>query len=359
MEHWYSVVMAGGGGTRLWPASRPDRPKQLMSVTGDRSLLADTVVRAGKLTGLDHVLVVTRAEQVEASRADVPELSSDLFLAEPQGRNTAACIGLAAVVLRHKDPDAVMAVLPADHFISDEEGFVATAARALERAQGGQVVTVGIRPSRPETGYGYIEMGELADERLGVYEALRFVEKPDFDTAEKYLESGRFLWNAGMFFMKADWILAAMQKHMPRLAEALSKVESALAQGPDAFEKVLAQVYPGLEPISIDYGIMEKVPSMEVIPGRFGWNDVGSWSALELIHEPDDQGNVTVNDTLVLDSEGSIVYSDDGRTVAVLGVSDLVVVSSRDGVLVVPKSRAQEVRRIVAELAERKKGGPR
>ena len=146
---------------------------------------------------------------------------------------------------------------------------------------------------------------------------------------------------------------------MPRLSEALSRLESALAQGQDAFEKVLAQVYPGLEPISIDYGIMEKVPSMEVIPARFGWNDVGSWSALELIHQPDDQGNVTVNDTLVLDSEGSIVYSDDGRTVAVLGVSDLVVVSSRDGVLVIPKSRAQEVRRIVAELAERKKGGSR
>ncbi len=357
MQHWFSVVMAGGGGTRLWPASRPQRPKQLMSVTGKRSLLADTVGRAGQLTGLDQVLVVTRADQVDASIEDVPELGKDRFLAEPVGRNTAACIGLAAVVLRHEDPDAVMAVLPADHFILDEEGFVATARRAMERAESAGIVTLGIRPSRPETGYGYIEMGEVADDRLGVYRAVRFVEKPDLATAKQYLESGRFLWNSGMFFMRAERILAEMERLMPDLFEALAEISAALERKDGSFQAVLTRVYPGLQPLSIDYGVMEKVPSMEVIPSEFGWNDVGSWSALELIHEPDDRGNVAVGDPVILDAEGSIVYCDDGRPIAVLGVSDLVVVSSEAGVLVVPKSRAQEVRRIVAELEGRNKGG--
>lgn len=348
MEH--VVVMAGGGGTRLWPVSRPDRPKQLVALTGQRSLLAETVRRALLLVPRDRILVVSRQEQIEASMASVPELGAEHFLGEPVGRNTAACIGLAAVYLRHRDPDAVLAALPADHYIADPEGFAQAARAALARAATGPIVTLGIRPDRPETGYGYIEMGPVVDQEHGVHRALRFVEKPDLETAKQYLESGRFLWNSGMFFMRADRILAEMAEHMPRLHAALQELDVALRQGHDAFLDALERVYPGLESISIDYGVMEKVEEMEVIPASFGWNDVGSWASLEKILEADDSGNVRVGETICLDSEGCIVYTDEPRPVAVLGMRDVIVVASSAGVLVLPKDRAQEVRRVVAEL---------
>ncbi len=348
MEH--VVVMAGGGGTRLWPVSRPDRPKQLMSLTGGRSLLAETVRRALLLAPRDRILVVTRRDQVEASLTSVPDLGRERFLAEPVGRNTAACIGLAAVFLRHRDPEAVLAVLPADHYILDAQGFAQVARDALARAAQGPIVTLGIRPDRPETGYGYIEMGDLVDEATGSHRAVRFVEKPDLATAQRYLDAGRFLWNSGMFFMRADRILAEMERSMPKLREALARLEAALGKGREIFDRALEEIYPGLESISIDYGVMEKVSDMEVIPADFGWNDVGSWAALPKILEGDGGGNVTVGRVVALDDTGCVIYNDEARPVAVVGMRDVIVVSSKAGVLVIPKDRAQEVRRVVAAL---------
>ncbi|MCD6497938.1 MAG: mannose-1-phosphate guanylyltransferase [Deltaproteobacteria bacterium] len=350
-QSWYGVVMAGGGGTRLWPSSRPGRPKQLMTVQGAKSLLTGAVDRAAALVGRSAgVVVVTRADQVEPARGHMPDLGDDQILAEPIGRNTAPCIGLSATVLLHRDPEAVIAVLPADHFIADVEGFVATCRAAMQEAETGGIVTVGIRPDHPETGYGYIEMGDVVNEARAVHHAVRFVEKPDLETARTYLASGRYLWNSGMFFMRADRILAEIRDHMPDLAQGLDRIAAGLDHGDGAYREALAQVYPDLEPVSIDYGVMEKVADMKVIPGQFGWNDVGSWAALEQIHDADSDGNISVGSTVTLDDHGCIVVSDDERPVAVLGVQDLVVVSSQAGVLVIPKSRVQEVRRIVAEL---------
>ena len=353
-QSWYAVVMAGGGGTRLWPSSRPGRPKQLMTVQGTKSLLSVAVDRAAALVG-GHagVIVVTRADQVEPARSHVPGLGDDQILGEPIGRNTAPCIGLSATVLHHKDPNAVIAVLPADHFIFDVDGFVSTCRAAMQEAETGGIVTVGIQPDRPETGYGYIEMGDLVNEARDVHHAARFVEKPDLETARGYLASGRYLWNSGMFFMRVDRILAEIREHMPDLARGLDRIGAGLDDGDDAFRNALGQVYPELDAVSIDYGVMEKVSDMKVIPGQFGWNDVGSWAALEQIHDADLDGNISVGSVVALDDKGCIMVSDDDRPVAVLGVQDLVVVSSQAGVLVIPKSRVQEVRRIVTELKAR------
>jgi mannose-1-phosphate guanylyltransferase len=248
-----------------------------------------------------------------------------------------------------------MAVLPADHHIADPQGFAEAASLALDQAATGEIVTLGIRPTRPETGYGYIEMGDPVSAANGVYRAKEFKEKPDLETARSYVEAKRFLWNSGMFFMPAERILREIEAWLPDLSEALGRIAEALARGRGDFEQTLASVYPGVEPISVDYGIMEKVSKLQVVPAEFGWNDVGNWAALGDIHSADDAENVSLGDNLLIDSKDSIVFSDDGRTVALLGVSDLVVVSSGDGVLVCPKSKSQEVRRVVSALKDKER----
>jgi mannose-1-phosphate guanylyltransferase len=319
----------------------------------EETLLGAAVDRAARVVGEDNVLVVTAAEQTESVREAVDQLDAGQIISEPIGRNTAPCIGLAAAFLRERNPEAVMAVLPADHHIADPEGFARAAKLALSQASEGEIVTLGIRPSRPETGYGYIEMGEPVEGSEGVFWAEGFKEKPDAETAKKYVEQGTFLWNSGMFFMSAGRIMSEIDSWLPGLAEALGRISESLALGRSAFEETLSSVYPSIEPVSVDYGIMEKVSAMQVVPADFGWNDVGSWAAVADIHPADERGNVSLGDNLLIDTDGSIVFSDDGRTVALLGVSDLVVVSSGEGVLVCPKSKAQEVREVVSALKER------
>ena len=352
-KHFYAVIMAGGGGTRLWPASHRGRPKQLMSLGGgNKSLLKQAVDRAAAVVGMDHILVVTAASQAEAVAEELEELEDKQILAEPVGRNTAPCIGLAAEILYRQDPSAVMAVLPADHHIEDVSGFSKVASKALEQAASGVIVTLGIRPHRPETGYGYIEAGDPVEGVQGVHWSKGFVEKPDLETANRYMETGRFFWNSGMFFMKAEEILAQMAKVMPSLRGSLEVLGEASTKGPEQLKEALQEVYPGLDAISIDYGVMERVDRMQVVPADFGWNDVGSWSALEEILDADDNSNIQEGRALFVDSKDCISFSDDGRVVALLGVSGLAVISSEKGVLVCPKERAQEVRRVVAALEE-------
>lgn len=351
----YAVIMAGGSGTRFWPASRRLRPKQLLPLApgDDRSLLRATVERIAPLVPPEHVLVVTSAELAEATATELPELPRENILAEPLGRNTAPCIGWAAAVVRRRDPEAVLMVLPADHHIGDVERFLAVLRRGLQAAEEGAIVTVGIEPTRAETGYGYLEKG--APIREGVHLARRFVEKPNRQRAEQFLASGQFLWNSGMFFFRADVILQAIAEHLPSLSAGLERLDQAATRGRE--EEELARTYPSLPSVSIDHGVMEKVEEVWVVPGSFGWSDLGSWTTAWELADRDADGNAVTAETLVEDAHGNYVAAPPGKLVALVGVDDLVVVDTEDALLVVPRERAQDVRAIVAKLRDR--GDPR
>jgi mannose-1-phosphate guanylyltransferase len=353
-QHYYTVIMAGGGGTRLWPASRRRRAKQFLALgtAGGRSLLGATVHRMLPVCGLDRTVVVSAASQVPDVQAALPDLPAANVLGEPCGRNTAPCIGFAAEVLYARDPDAVLAVLPADHHIANEAAFAEVVAQALALAGAeDRIVTVGIKPGRPETGYGYIRTS-AAPARGGAFDVEAFVEKPDGVTARRYLESGRYLWNSGMFFFRADRIRAEIRRHLPDMAAAFDAIGAACAGGGDPAAAV-GRVYPGLRAISIDYGVMEKAAGILVVPGDFGWNDVGSWTALSDISEHDADGNVAVGETLLKRAKGNIIVAESGQLVSVVGVDGLVVVATKDAILVCPKDHSQEVRDVVAELERR------
>lgn len=351
----YIVILAGGSGTRFWPLSRKKRPKQLMSVFGGRSMLQRTVDRILPLKP-KRILVVTNAEQARETAEQlsfVREVPLDI-VEEPVGRNTAPAIGLAAAIIARHDPHALMAVLPADHYIADEDTFRATLQKAKEPALNGYLVTLGITPDRPETGYGYIE----ADKQFrgsGPYPVRRFVEKPSLEKALQFLDAGNFYWNSGMFLWQCSTILEEMAAHMPELHTALSKLyfSSDIWELAD-LKPQIADIYQGIASESIDYGVMERSDRVEVVPAEFGWSDVGSWSALPGLLSADGVGNVALNDTSLvsIDSRGCLVHGG-GKLVALVGVSDLVVVDTPDAVMVCPLSRAQDVKKVVEELEQR------
>lgn len=340
----FALILAGGGGTRLWPASRRSRPKQLLSLAGNESLLAATVRRAQGVFGAERTLIVTAGDQVEAVRAALPGFPADNLLAEPAPRNTAAAVGLgAAAVARRAGDETVLAVLPSDAFIANEVAFAAALRIAVAQARE-TIVTIGIRPTRAETGFGYLKVGApVAD---GVFEVVRFVEKPTTAKADHYLASGDHLWNSGMFFFTAGRLLAEARRHVPQLGWALDSMHKAVN-----FDAEVLALYPSVPAISIDYGIMEKTAGIRVVPADFGWNDVGSWAALPAIRAADRDDNVVVGDVVVAQSTNNIVFAEPGAPmVGVVGVNDLVVIATRDAVLVVPKDRAQDVRRVVEAL---------
>lgn len=350
MNRAHAVIMAGGAGTRFWPLSRRTRPKQLLPLGPDHeSLLSATVRRIGPHIPPERTWIVTSTSLADAVRADVPAVPAGNVLAEPIGRNTAPCVGWAALRVRRQDPNGIIAVLPADHYIGDSQAFLDLIARSVEAAADGDLVTVGVKPSRPETGYGYIELGEeLAD---GVHRARRFVEKPNRQRAEQFLTSGRFLWNSGMFFFRADAILDAIRTHLPGLGEVLDRFEEAAARNEEQAE--VEARYPELPSISIDHGVMEKAQQVLVVPGDFGWSDLGSWTTAWELSPKDEQGNAFRADAIGIDTRGCYVEAPKGKVVALLGVRDLVVVDTEDALLVVPRDQAQEVRRIVDALKAR------
>ncbi len=349
----YAVVMAGGSGTRFWPASRETRPKQLLPLAGgDEALLAATVRRLAPLVPPERVYIATGARLQAGTRAILPDVPAANVLAEPVPRNTAPCIGWAASILAAKDPEARILVLPSDHHIENEEAFLDVLRKALDAVEAGNLVTVGIVPTRPETGYGYIELGEP----LGhdVRKVARFVEKPDLARAKGYVEGKKHLWNAGMFIFRAGDMLAAIDRAMPELGEGIRAIQ---AGGDEA----LAKIFPTLPSISIDHGVMEKTANLAVVPGDFGWNDVGSWESAWELAAKDEAGNALPSAagqiSVAVDSRGNLVQTSDAKkTIALLGVEGLVVVDTGDALLVMPRDRAQDVRAIVDAL--KKKGGP-
>ncbi len=349
----FAVIMAGGKGTRFWPRSRERMPKHLLDILGERTILRETVDRIRPLVPADRTLVVTgRSHAAEVIR-QLPEIPPANILIEPVGRNTAPCIGLAALHILSRARDEVMLVLPSDHRIGDDAAFRRILkAAAAEAAQGDRLVTIGIRPTGPETGYGYIEQGAPASTlgSEGVYRVRSIREKPPREAAERYLAQGGFSWNSGMFVWKAATILAAIERFLPDLNRGLTRIREAI--GTEREEAVVAETYAGLQAISIDYGVMEKAGDVLVIPGEFGWSDLGSWDALWEVSPKDADGNAVRGEFIGVDTADSLVHSP-GKAVALIGVRDLIVVDTGDALLVCRRGRSQDVRRVVEELERR------
>ena len=352
MSKVYAVIMAGGAGTRFWPASRALRPKQLLPLAGgsEETLLASTVRRLAPLVTPDRVLVVTGKHLAAATALAVPDVPTSQILCEPAPRNTAPCIAWATAAIARMDPDSVVAVLPSDHFIANEAEFRRVLESALLAAASGRVTTVGIVPTRAETGYGYIEVGDAIDGQASAKAVARFVEKPDRARAESFLAGGKHLWNAGMFFFRASDMAALVAQHLPELAAGVKKIDD--AAGSDRAREVLESVFPTLPSVSIDHGVMEKAAGLAVVPGEFGWNDVGSWQSAWELGSRDDAGNVLAPGALAIDAKNNLVRTLGGgkKTVALVGVHDLVVVETEDAILVIPRDRAQDVRLVVEAL---------
>jgi mannose-1-phosphate guanylyltransferase len=342
----YAVIMAGGAGTRFWPASRASRPKQLLPLAGgDEPLLAATVRRIRPIVPPERVYIATGTHLAAETARCVPEVPLAQILAEPAPRNTAPCIGWATDVIGARDPEALVMVLPSDHFIGDEGRFRAALARALDAVQGDTIATVGIAPTRPESGFGYVELGEPIGPET--FRVARFVEKPDLARARAFFASGSHLWNAGMFFFRARAMQAAIAEHLPDLARGLARI----AADPSA----LGAVFPGLESISIDHGVMEKARHVSVVRGDFGWNDVGSWQSAWELAEKDEHGNAMPASALAVEARNNLVrdFSGKSKAIAIVGVNDLVVVDTGDALLVLPRERAQDVRAVVDALKAR------
>ena len=344
----YAVIMAGGGGTRFWPLSRSQTPKQLLNLSGKDVMVNETIARLSRVAQKEDIFIVTNAAQAEKmARVTAGRMAAENILKEPAARNTAACIGYAAMKIAKEHGDGVMVVTPSDAYIRDEAEYarvLQTAVRAAEESDA--LVTVGITPTFPATGYGYINFTKSGE---AVKKVRKFVEKPDLATAERYVSSGDYVWNSGVFVWKASVILEKFRTLLPDIYADLETIAAAFGT-PDE-EKVLNEVYPKIRSISVDYGIMEKADGILVVPGEFGWNDVGSWDMMNVLHKEDGQGNIAVGDALLIDSKNTTVYSS-GRLVAVVGADALVVVETPDAVMVCPRSKAQDVKKIVDALKE-------
>jgi mannose-1-phosphate guanylyltransferase len=357
----YVVIMAGGGGTRFWPWSREKHPKQLLPILSDRSMIRETVDRLRPFVSPDKILIVTSRSQVAQIQREVPEIPKKNLLVEPAGRNTAPCLCLAALSIQKLNPEAVMVALPADHAIGDCRGFLRTLGIAKEfAARKDFLITLGIRPTAPETGYGYIQKGEILGQIKGtkVFKAKAFREKPTLNKAKAYLRQGDYLWNTGMFIWKVGIFLEGVKEFLPQLyGEMLSLGK---AWGTSREKKVLKQFYERCPSISVDYGIMERAKNVALIEARFRWDDVGSWSALWNIRPKDQDGNAHIPGRqlggpkiLTIDSSGCLIRGEK-RLIAVLGLRDTVVVEAGNALLVCPRDRSQDVRRVLEEL--KKKG---
>jgi mannose-1-phosphate guanylyltransferase len=352
---FYALIMAGGFGTRLWPLSRRDRPKQSLTLVGGRTMFEHAVDRITPLLQPEQVFVVTGAEHVASLAAQAPDLPPENFIVEPVGRGTAPAIGLGAIHLRRQDPEAIMAVLTADHFVVDAATFRQVLTAAAQVAELGYLITLGIKPSFPSTGYGYIKQGQSlnAVEGFLVFQAERFTEKPSLETALHMVESGEYSWNSGMFIWHVDRILEEFQRQMPDFYVQLAEIEATL--GTSGYDATLGRVWPQVVKQTIDYGVMEGAEDVAVIPVDIGWSDVGSWTSVSGLLPADEDGNTIVGPHVGIDTRDTLVIGGN-RLVATIGLEGMVIVDTEDALLVCPREREQEVREIVRRLERERRG---
>lgn len=357
--NYYAVIMAGGGGTRLWPVSRKDTPKQMLKLDGERTLFEIAVSRLLGHFPAERILVVTSTTLAEFFKKDQPAIPAENYIIEPSGKNTAPAIGLAALTLKMRDPDAVMAVVTADHFIEREGRFLHVLRAAGEVAEEGHLVTLGIQPTYPATGFGYIQQGAYLGtyENIVVFKAMRFKEKPDEKTAIEFLETEDHSWNSGMFIWQVDRIMGEIERQMPQLHKVLTAVSE--VWGAPEYEDVLRREWETLDKVSIDFGIMEGAENVAVIPARgLGWSDVGSWNAVYEVLPKTAEGNVfKCRENIYRDTNNTMVYTDGDseRLIVTLGVENLMIIETPDVLLVCSKDHAQDVKAVVDQLREKSK----
>lgn len=347
----YEVIMAGGGGTRFWPLSRKERPKQLLNISGKDIMLNETICRMDDIVERKNVFIVTNESQQCLMKDMIVEgVPFENILTEPVARNTSPCVLYAASVLMKQQGDGIMCVFPADHHVANIPEYQRTLRKAIQAAEEtGKIVTIGITPTYPATGYGYIN--RTAKEELeGAYQVRKFVEKPNLNAAEKYLREGTYLWNSGVFIWKISTILKAFQKHLPKMYQQMQEIVEAI--GTPQEQEALKRVYPELESISVDYGILEKTADVLVLEGDFGWSDVGSLDAMNTFHKEDSDGSILLGDVLAINSKNCIVKGDE-KLIALVGMENTVVVETKDALLICNKDSAQDVKKVVDELAAR------
>jgi mannose-1-phosphate guanylyltransferase/mannose-6-phosphate isomerase len=369
MTNIHAVILAGGSGVRFWPLSRETSPKQMLQIVGEDTLLRQTIKRINGFVPPENIWIVTTEDKAQSIRFHLDPLGTLAkkikFINEPLGRNTAPAVGLTAIYLHHLSPESIMIVLPSDHAIPETEKFLKDLKVAIQGAKKDYLVTFGIKPTRPETGYGYIKVKKPSKTKpKGLLKVDRFFEKPDLKTAKKYLSDGGYFWNSGIFIFKTSKILSELQKHLPSLHKTLKKIESLLfvpnkqmTQLPndlmtnDSMTQLLNDLYSRLDSISIDYGIMERSHDILMVPATFKWSDLGSWAALDEIIEKDKTGNILKGNTIDIGSQNSTIFAGD-RLVATIGLKDMVVVDTADATLVSPKEKVQEVRKVVESLKQ-------
>jgi mannose-1-phosphate guanylyltransferase len=349
----YAVIMAGGIGSRFWPRSRAKTPKQLLNIFGDRSMIQQTVDRVTMLIGFDQMFVVTNILQAEEIGRQLPDIPKKNILIEPVGRNTAPCIGLAAMHILKHDPEGVMAVLAADHLVKQNDRFCEQLAFAVQLAKDTEAcITLGIQPDRPVTGYGYIQFipGEtIPGKTQTAFRVNQFTEKPNLEKATQFLQSGHYLWNSGIFIWKAKTILRLIEQFLPDLHSGLTIIGKTI--GTEAYEETLREVYHQLKPVSIDFGVMEKAPQVYVVKGDFGWSDVGSWEEVYQILGHDADGNVAQSPYTLIDTNDSLFFTK--KYVAAIGIENIILVETEDAILLCRRDQAQNVKQIVDDLEKK------
>jgi len=343
----YGVIMAGGGGTRFWPLSRQEEPKQLLNLSGKDLMINETIDRIATVADKKNIFIVTNVTQASKMKtATAGRIEENHILSEPSARNTSACIAYAAMEIMKKYGDGIMCISPADHFIKNQEEFTRILNEAVQVAEKeDKLITIGISPTYPATGYGYIKFDK--DDTTLAKKVVEFKEKPDLETAKKYIASGEYAWNSGMFIWKASTILKKFEELLPDVYACIEKIGSAM-NTPEEI-KVIDEIYPTIPSISVDYGIMEKSSDVMVISGDFGWNDVGSWENMDVIYDEDENGNILVGNQINIDTKNTISYSKK-RLITTVGVENLIIVETEDAILVCDKSRAQDVKLIVDQI---------
>lgn len=352
----HNIILAGGSGTRFWPISRRERPKQLVELWGDQTMIEATVDRLRTASPEGRVVVVCGDHLTDATQAALEGVPAVDFLVEPRAKNTLPAIVLAAIEVLETDGDVPCGVFPADHYVGEMDAFSTCVAAAEREARNGHIVTMGIEPTRPETGYGYIHFDDetthgRTDDKLGAHPVEAFVEKPTREVAERYLASGDYLWNSGIFCFKPSVLLGEVERQLPEMHQQVERMRQ--AWGTDEQAAVVDEAFGQMRSISIDYGVMEGAEDVVVVPATYSWSDVGHWAAVDEVRETDSKGNVVEADAELLDTRESVVYSEDSdRLVAAIDLDEMIVVDTEDALLVAPKSSAQKVRDIVDRLEE-------